>query len=115
MVMLTENALMEQDVKPFQGWLSICYNLPMLKQIKKVSEYELPIKIEVQKSGGLVVTCPIWSDCFAEGDTVDEAVLEITAVAQSLIELYKEEGLKIPLKYQKTVANEFTVPVIVTA
>lgn len=89
----------------------------MLKQTKKVSEYELPIKIEPQKEGGYVVTCPIWTDCFAQGDSIDEAVLEITAVAQSLIELYKEEGLKIPLKIQKekVVANPFIVPVIVAA
>lgn len=89
----------------------------MLKQTKKVSEYELPIKIEPQKEGGYVVVCPKWSDCYAQGDTVDEAVLEITAVAQSLIELYKEEGFKIPLKVQKEkgVANPLTVPVIVAA
>lgn len=89
----------------------------MLRQIRRVSEYELPIKIEPQKEGGYVVTCPNWFDCFAQGDTIDEAVLEITAVAQSLIELYKEEGLKIPLKLQKekAIANPFTVPVIVTA
>lgn len=89
----------------------------MLKQTKKVSEYELPIKIDPQKEGGYVVTCPKWSACYAQGDTVDEAILEITAVAQSLIELYKEEGLKIPLKKhkEKGVANHFTVPVIVAA
>lgn len=89
----------------------------MLKRSAKVFEYELPIKIASQKEGGYVVTCPQWKDCYAQGDTVDEAVLEITAVAQSLIELYKEEGLKIPLKLQKEkgVANSFIVPVIVAA
>lgn len=83
----------------------------------KVFEYELPIEIEPQKVGGFVVTCPIWSDCFAQGDTVDEAILEITAVAQSLIELYKEENLEIPLKVkqEKTLANPPTVPVIVAS
>lgn len=87
----------------------------MLKRSTKVFEYELPIKIEPQKEGGYVVTCPKWTDCFAQGDTVDEAILEVTAVAQSLIELYKEEGLKIPLKMQKDIkiATPLTVPVIV--
>lgn len=87
----------------------------MLKQTKKVSEYELPFKIEPQKEGGYVVSCPAWPDCYAQGDTVDEAVLEITAVAQSLIELYKEEDLKIPLKKQteRIVASPLTVPIIV--
>lgn len=69
----------------------------MLKRSEKVAEYELPIKIVPQKEGGYVVTCPAWKDCYAQGDSVEEATLEITAVAQSLIELYKEEGLRIPL------------------
>lgn len=89
----------------------------MYKQTKRVSEYELPIKIEPQKEGGYVVTCTKWPDCYAQGDTVDEAILEITGVAQSLIDLYKEEGLKIPLKKhkEKGVANALTLPVIVSA
>lgn len=89
----------------------------MLKQTTKVLEYELPIKINPQKEGGFVVTCPTWSACYAQGDTIDEAVLEITAVAQSLIEIYKEEGLKIPLKRQeeKLVKVLFNVPIIVAA
>lgn len=69
----------------------------MITKTKNVSQYELPIIIESQKTGGYVATCPIWSDCFAQGDSIDEAVLEITAVAQSLIELYKEERMSIPL------------------
>ena len=89
----------------------------MLRQTKKVLKYELPIQIEPQKDDGYVVTCSRWADCYAQGDTVDEAVLEITAVAQSLIKLYKEEGLKIPLKLQqeKGVLIPITVPVIVSA
>lgn len=89
----------------------------MLRQTKKVLEYKLPVEIKPQKDGGFVAICPDWSDCYAQGDTVDEAILEITAVAQSLIELYKEERLGIPLKLQKEngLANLFTIPVIVTS
>lgn len=88
----------------------------MLKT-EKVSQYELPIKIEPQEEGGYLATCSIWKDCYAQGETIDEAVREIIAVAQSLIEVCKEEGLKIPLKLQKkNVANpEFIVPIIVAA
>lgn len=89
----------------------------MLRKSEKVLEYELPIQIEPQKEGGFVVTCPVWPDCYAQGDTLDEAVLEITAVAQSLIELYGEEGFKIPLKSQKerSVIKPIVVPIIVSA
>lgn len=88
----------------------------MLKRFQKVSEYELPIKITTQKEGGYVVASSVWKDCYAQGDSIDEAILEITAVAQSLIELYKEEGLKIPLKISKEKATDsFSVPIIVSA
>ena len=89
----------------------------MIKAKKKVLEYELPIKIEPQKEGGFFVLSPIWKDCYAQADTIDEAILEITAVAQSLIELYKEEGLKIPLKplKNKRVDSSLYLPVIVSA
>src|SRR4030066_512833 len=53
---------------------------------------------ELNKEGGFTAFSPAWSDCYAQGDTLDEAVNEISAVAASLIELYKEEGLKVPLK-----------------
>lgn len=85
-----------------------------MKQTKtlKVLEHELPVKIEKDQSGGFVAVSPSWSDCYAQGDTIDEVVTEITAVAASLIELYKEEGLKIPLK--ATIANKstFNIPIL---
>ena len=89
----------------------------MLKRSEKVAQYDLPIKIKPQVGGGFVAVCTVWSDCYAQGDTVDEAVLEITSVAQSLIDLYKEEDLKIPLKVRREVnlANPLSLPVISTA
>ncbi|MDO8452471.1 MAG: type II toxin-antitoxin system HicB family antitoxin [bacterium] len=89
----------------------------MAQTSKKVFEYELPITIEPQEGGGYLVSSSVWPDCYAQGDTVDEAVLEITAVAQSLVELYKEEGLEIPLKprKEKEIATPFNLPVIVSA
>lgn len=89
----------------------------MLKRTTKVLSYELPLKIEPQKGGGFVATSAVWADCYAQGDSIDEAILEVTAVAQSLIELYKEEGLKIPLRLTKESVDSslITVPVIVSA
>ena len=89
----------------------------MINRSEKVAEYELPVNIQPQKEGGFVVICPLWQDCYAQGDTIEEAILEITAVAQTLIELYKEEGLKIPLKPQKNkrADTSLNLPVIVSA
>jgi predicted RNase H-like HicB family nuclease len=67
-----------------------------------IQEFELPITIHKEEEGGFTATCPIWQDCYAQGETIEEAINEITYVASSLIELYKEEEIKIPLKLKKT-------------
>jgi predicted RNase H-like HicB family nuclease len=67
------------------------------KRLARVFEYELPIK--VSRAGGYYLAkCPDWPDCYAQGDSFDEAISEIKAVAASLIELYREEGLAVPLE-----------------
>ena len=89
-----------------------------MKKVKDLAvlEFNLPIHIQEDSSGGFVATSPVWSDCYAQGDSIDEAILEVTAVAQSLIELYEEEGLKIPLKLQNRKGkSSLTVPVIVAS
>ena len=90
----------------------------MLRKNISVLEYELPVKVSPQKTGGYLAVCTNWQDCYAQGDTIDEALWEIVGVAQSLIELYKEEGLAIPLKLERKTQNaslSFSVPVIVAA
>lgn len=65
-----------------------------------IFEYELPIVIE-SNSDGYLAKCPSWSDCYAQGDSIEEVISEINSVATSLIELYQEENLKIPLSLKK--------------
>lgn len=67
-----------------------------------IQEYELPISIETEKEGGFTAICPAWDTCYAQGETIEEVINEISYVASSLIELYKEENIKIPLKLKKT-------------
>lgn len=72
------------------------------KQTLTIQEYELPIVINEEAGGGYLARCPIWEDCYAQGDSLEEAINELSYVASSLIELYKEEDLKIPLRVKKT-------------
>lgn len=74
----------------------------MNKNILNIQEYELPIRIIEEMEGGFTASCPLWKDCYAQGETVEETINEISYVASSLIELYQEENLKIPLKLKKT-------------
>lgn len=84
-----------------------------------IQQYELPIEVEKDNKGGYVARCPLWSDCYAQGDTLEESLSEILSVASSLIELYKEENLKIPLKLKKQEKSyssklHFNLPLLVS-
>ena len=86
----------------------------MAKQKRlSVLEYELPVEIK-KESTGYIAKSPAWSDCYAQGDSLDEVTYEITSVAASLIELYKEEGLKIPLKKKSASRNILKIPVYIS-
>ena len=78
----------------------------MNKKTLDIQEYELPITINEEKEDGFVATCPLWKDCYAQGETIEQAISEISYVASSLIELYQEEDLEIPLKLKKTEKNQ---------
>ena len=77
----------------------------------QVLEYELPVSVEKDTSGGYVAKSPAWGDCYAQGDSIDEVTNEIAGVAASLIELYKEEGMKIPLTKKVTRKRTFKIPI----
>ncbi len=92
-----------------------------MKMQKKltIAEYEFPIEIN-HEDGYYLAKCSKWADCYAQGDSLEEAMNEISYVASSLIELYKEEGLKVPLKL-RSVREErkqlikFNFPLIVSS
>ena len=68
-----------------------------------LNQYELPVEVVVD-GDGFLATCPIWPDCYAQGDSVDEVTAEIINVAAGLIDLCKDEDIDIPLKL-KSVGN----------
>jgi predicted RNase H-like HicB family nuclease len=97
----------------------VWYTHGMKRKTLDIQEYELPINIQEEKEGGFTATCPLWQDCYAQGETIEEAISEISYVASSLIELYKEEDLNIPLKLKKTEKNQgrgfnLNIPLIVS-
>ncbi|MEK7164011.1 MAG: type II toxin-antitoxin system HicB family antitoxin [Patescibacteria group bacterium] len=69
-----------------------------MNKITQVNEYEFPI--EVKKNGNYyVATCSVWSDCYAQGHSLENAVDSISDVAKGLIEIYEQEDKKIPFGY----------------
>ena len=56
------------------------------KKYLALAEYSLPIEIQ-REDDGYVAKCPVWNDCFAQGDTIDEAINEISYVASSFFKI----------------------------
>lgn len=95
------------------------YNYFMQKKTLNIQEYELPITIQEEKEGGFTAICSLWEDCYAQGDTIEEVINEISYVASSLVELYTEEDMEIPLRLKKTEKNQsrglnLNIPLIVS-
>lgn len=85
----------------------------------QIREYELPIAIQEEKRGGFTAVCTLWADCYAQGESIEEVLNEISYVASTLLEMYKEEGIKIPLKLKKQAEKEtkgftLSIPLIVS-
>ena len=91
-----------------------------INRTEVVKKYSLPI--EIRKEGKyFLASCSKWSDCYAQGNTIDEATSEMIAVAASLIDLYEDEGIKIPLRkleeavFPASHIYSFEIPVFATA
>lgn len=79
-----------------------------IKQIAATTIDKFQLPIEITREGDyFLANCPIWTDCYAQALSIEEVVAEITSVAKTLIDLYREEELTIPLKRLegKTVAE----------
>jgi predicted RNase H-like HicB family nuclease len=68
-----------------------------MKKSIPIQEYILPVSIEEDETGGFIATCPVWDDCYAQADTVEDVAKEIQQVASSLIKEYQDEDIQVPL------------------
>ncbi len=54
--------------------------MAFVKKTISVRQYQLPLNIS-RDGVGFVASCLQWSDCYAQGDTIDEVISEVQAVA----------------------------------
>ncbi len=89
-----------------------------MSKIVALNQYELPADVRRDGDGFLAVS-PGWEACYAQGDTPDEAIAELLEVAASLVELYQEEGVPIPLSLRKKLAPvkglRFNLPLVIAS
>ncbi|HLD70703.1 MAG TPA: type II toxin-antitoxin system HicB family antitoxin [Negativicutes bacterium] len=52
----------------------------------KIKNKKLPIIIEKDEDGFYVVECPVFSGCFTQGKTIDEALVNIREVIEICLE-----------------------------
>lgn len=69
------------------------------------SVYKLPLVLDPQPEGGYTVTCPLLPELITEGDTVEEALKNVSDALAAILEAYEDLGKPIPAVLQQATAN----------
>lgn len=64
------------------------------------------IKLEAQKEGGFTVTVPALPGCISEGETVEEALRNITDAIEGYIMVLAKHGRRIPVEIMESKSVE---------
>lgn len=77
--------------------------------------YELPLVFEPQPEGGFTVTCPLLPELITEGDTIPEALENVTDALLAIVEAYEDLGRPVPPVLRQVVFDQQTPFLIETA
>jgi len=77
--------------------------------MKKTTVYNLPVIIEKDEDGFYVAECPVFSGCYTQGKTLDEALKNIKEVIDLVLE--EKENQEILRSYKPEEIGIHTVPV----
>ncbi len=58
--------------------------------------YRLPLIFTPQPEGGYTVTSPVLPELVTEGDTLEEAQMNVRDAFEAVAELYEEQGRTLP-------------------
>ncbi len=67
--------------------------------------YKVPLLLEPQPEGGYTVTSPLLPELVTEGDTLDEALVNVKDALLAVIEAYEDLGRPLPRNAQIADAN----------
>lgn len=66
--------------------------------MRNLDEYPFEVRrLTVQDGGGFLVNFPDFSECFSDGETIEEAVANGRDALESVIEALEAKGLPVPL------------------
>ncbi len=66
-----------------------------------MTRYKLPLTIEPMKEGGYLVTCPEVPGLLTDGETLEEALANVSDAVRTLIETMQAKGVPLPTALQK--------------
>ena len=67
--------------------------------------YKVPLVLEPQPEGGYTVTSPLLPELVTEGDSLDEALVNVKDALLAVIEAYTDLGRPLPRNAQIADAN----------
>lgn len=63
-------------------------------------QYKIPLVLTPQPEGGFTVTSPLLPELVSEGDTVEEVLENVRDAVAAVVEIYEDEGRKLPKSAQ---------------
>ena len=74
-----------------------------LKESKRRRIRRLQVIIEIDEDGKYVASCPALQGCYTQGDTFEEALINIRDVIRMCLEELREENKAVDLRYPEVV------------
>ena len=62
--------------------------------------YKIPLILSPQPEGGYTVTSPLLPELVTEGDTIDEALVNVKDALAAVVEAYQDLGRSLPKNAQ---------------
>ena len=72
-----------------------------MERKKKIERYHLPIIVEIDEDGFYIVSCPLFKGCHSYGESIDEALKNISEVIDMCLEETNFEELNKFVGYRE--------------
>jgi antitoxin HicB len=78
--------------------------------------YKVPLVLSPQLEGGFTVTSPLLPELLTEGDTVEEALINVRDALAAVVEAYEDLGRNLPANMKVIDAdNSLWLETVITA
>jgi antitoxin HicB len=68
--------------------------------------FTIPLLLTPQPEGGYTVTSPVLPELLTEGDTLDEALMNVQDAFAAVVEMYEDMGKPLPAAIQAATTTD---------